>query len=108
MLAIGTMQFVSVVMDSIVWLEQLLGLPKGDQDFKQMGGAMGKSGPSFTSWEKMGFNFGKSANSPLENIASNTKDTVKAITTLAKEIKDAGGATAWNMLNGAPAFPSMP
>jgi hypothetical protein len=105
-LAHGVLSLVNTFLKGINDIEQLLHLqPTTLDNFKQMGGSMGKSGPSFTSWEKMGFNFGQSANGPLDKIAINTRETVSAIKNLAKEIRS-GGIPAYNVIGGLGPIPS--
>src|ERR1035437_1989433 len=114
-LSIGLVNAINTILEGINWLEKKLHIQPGvGPNFSQIGASMGKSGPSFTSWEKMGFQFGKSANDPLHNIASNTKETVRAINNLTKEFKGGGGSFggqraggSWNMLTGISSAPSM-
>jgi hypothetical protein len=116
----GLERFAVTLLKILNWMEEhspttlakrALGLIPEGSSFSQIGGMMGKTGPSFTSWEKMGFQFGKSANGPMENIANNTRETVKEIKELNKTLRSAaitGAISGWNMIHGVPTLPSLP
>ena len=103
-------QMLNYVLEAIIKVATKIHLIHPPSDFKQMGGSMGKSGPSFTSWEKMGFVFGNKATPEkhLQSISSNTAATVKAVNELARTIGMMAGLKAVGGMLGVTPLMNMP